>query len=435
MKQLIKAYNLFYIFMAIIWQPFQIYILKVDGAGRTIMILSILAIVLNLYEFWKQKEAFIFPAFICWTVLFCYSMWNAFTKGFYAEYGTFKFLRDKFFDSFVLLIFMMLELKKSKYSCLWVIWIALGVYLFIGLPNFALNPEERFSVEGIGNLYPLHAVAFLFVTSILFVEEKIRMWLFVVVAIGVSVIIYLSGTRKAFGAEVILLLGVVLNNGKKRNVWAWLRLVFYGGVLAVGVYYVMTRTSVGERIQEGTDDYFYVQFVENNKVNELFMTVLGDRAIQYESALELFHEHFWTGIGLTNFMDMSGGELVLHSEYMVQLCENGMIGFVLLMLFYILLTIGLLRSRKHEKRKVNMALFGLFAVLFINFTSWTYCMNYIMVIYAILFMYASSNSNDEKNDTISNKNHRLTQREQFQLALDRIFGPVPDKKINEPTVF
>ena len=86
--------------MAIIWQPFQIYVLKVDGAGRTIMILSILAIVLNIFEFWKQKKTFTSLAFICWTVLFCYSMWNAFTKGFYAEYGNFKFLRDKFFDSF-----------------------------------------------------------------------------------------------------------------------------------------------------------------------------------------------------------------------------------------------------------------------------------------------------------------------------------------------
>ena len=46
-------------------------------------------------------------------------------------------------------------------------------------------------------------------------------------------------------------------------------------------------------------------------------------------------------------MNRSGGELVLHSEYMVQLCENGMIGFVLLMLFYVLLFVAL---RKNGKR-------------------------------------------------------------------------------------
>lgn len=427
MKQLIKAYNLFYIFMAIIWPPFQIYILKVDGAGRTIMIMAILAIVLNLIEFWRQRKIYTSPFFICWVVLFCYSMWNAFNKGFYAEYGTFKFLRDKYFDTFVMLIFMMLELKKDKHTCLWLIWIALGVYLLIGLPSFALNPEERFSVEGIGNLYPLHTVAFLFVSTILFVEEKIKMWFFVIVAIGVSVIIYLSGTRKAFGAEVIILLGVVLNNGKKRNIWSWLRLVFFGSILLAGVYYVMTFTMVGERIQEGNDEQYYVQLVENQRFNDFLMTLLGDRAGQYEISLELFHEHYWTGIGLTNFMDMSGGELVLHSEYMVQLCENGMIGFVLLMLFYVLLIIGLLKNRKREKRKVNMALFGLLAVLFIDFTSWTYCMNYIMVIYAILFMYAEPV--DEKDNKDDEDKHVLTQRERFQQSLDRIFGTVPQEDV------
>ena len=409
--------------MAIIWQPFQIYVLKVDGAGRTIMILSILAIVLNIFEFWKQKKTFTSLAFICWTVLFCYSMWNAFNKGFYAEYGTFAFLRKHYFDTFVLLIFMMLELKNNKYACLWVIWAALGVYLLICLPYFSLNDEGRFGAEEIGNLVPLHAVVFLFVSCVMFVEEKIKMWFLVGIVVVISVIIYLSGTRKAFGAEVILLLGVVLNNEKKRNVWAWLRLVFFGGILAVGVHYVMTRTTVGERLQEGTNDYFYVQLVKNNKVNDFLMTFLGDRAVQYESAIELYHEHFWTGIGLTNFMDASGGELVLHSEYMVQLCENGVIGFVLLMLFYILLTIGLLRNRKYEKRKVNMALFALLAVLFINFTSWTYCMSYIMIIYAIILMYAYS----EPEITNCNENRHPSQREKFQQSLDRIFGPAPNK--------
>lgn len=420
MKQLIKAYNYFFIFMCIIWQPFQYYILKVDGAGRTIMVLSIFAILLNLVEFWKQKKLYLTPAFICWMVLFCYSMWNAFSKGFYAEFGTFKFLRDKFFDSFILLIVLMLELKKDKRRCLWVIWLSIGVYLLIGLPSFIMNPEERFLVEGIGNLFPLHAVAFLFVSSILFVEERIRMWFFVVITLGISALIFLSGTRKAFGAEIIILLGVVLNNGKERNLWAWVRLVFLGSILAIGVYYVINNTIVGERILEGTDDRMYVQLVENQRLNDLIMAMLGDRGVQYESALELFHEHYWTGIGLTNFMDMSGGDLVLHSEYMVQLCENGMIGFVLLMLFYVLLVIGLVSNRKVlGKRKIGMALFGLFAILFINFTSWTYCMEYVMVCYAIFFVYASS-------ETIK-KNYQPTQREQFQQSLDRIFGPASEK--------
>ena len=427
MKQLIKAYSLFYIFMAIIWQPFQIYILKVDGAGRTIMIMSILVILVNLYEFWKQKKIYMSMAFLCWMVLFCYSMANAFSKGFYAEFGTFAFLRKHFFDSFVLLIILMLELKRDRQTCLWVIWAALSVYLLICLPYFSLNDEGRFDVEDVGNLLPLHAVSFLFVTSVLFIENKINRVFFWIIVAGISALILLSGTRKAFGAEAILLLGVILNDGKKRNLWSWVRIGVFGALLAVGVYYVVNNTSLGERILSSTeDDGFYVQLVDNQKINDFLMVLLGDRAGQYEMAIEFFHEHYWTGIGLTNYMDMSGGEMVLHPEYMVQLCENGMIGLVLLMLFYVWLIIALSiskRSNTSNKQGVGVSLFGLMTVMFLNLTGWSYNQNYIMIFYAIICMYAYFDR--IKNDT--NENSRTSQREQFQQSLDSIFGPAPDR--------
>lgn len=429
MKQLIKAYNLFYIFMAIIWQPFQIYILKVDGAGRTILILSILVILMNLLEFWKQKKFYLSWAFLCWVVLFCYSMANAFSKGFYAEFGTLEFLRKHFFDSFVLLIIMMLELKRDKRASLVVIWIALGVYLLICLPFFNINEDNRFSAEEIGNLFPLHAVCFLFVTSVLFIENKINRTFFWVLVAGISALILLSGTRKAFGAEIILLLGVILNNGKKRNLWSWIRIGLFGIVLVIGVNYVINHTALGDRILN-IDDDFYVQLVENQKINDFLMTLLGDRAWQYETAIELYHEHFWTGIGLTNFMDMSGRELVLHSEYMVQLCENGIIGFVLLILFYILLIIGLAKNRRSNnsnKNCVSLSLFGLIAILFLNLTGWSYNQKYVMVFYAIFYTYAYLDTKTDRIKNNTNDNSRTSQREQFQRTLDSIFGPTPDR--------
>lgn len=403
--------------MCIIWPPFQIYILKVDGAGRSIMIMSIMALLLNVHEFWKQKKLFTTSYFLCWVVLLCYSMYNAFSKGFYAEFGTFKFLRDRFFDPFILLIFMMLELKKDKQTCLWVIWLALGSYLLIGLPSFSLNIEGRFDVEGIGNLYPLHAVCFLLVSCVLYVEEKIKFGFIIVIALVIGVIIFLSGTRKAFGAEAILLLGAILNNGKKRSFWAWVRIIFLGLILVFVINYIVNYTTFGERILRGTDKRLYVQLVNNQKLNDFIMTFLGDRAVQYESAIELYHEHFWTGIGLTNFLDTAGLNLVLHSEYMVQLCENGIIGFTLLMIFYVLLIRSLIRNRKYMKRKIGMALFGLITVLFINFTSWTYCMNYIMVFYAILFVYACPEPIMDNNN--KKKKHRLIQKEYFKVAESR----------------
>lgn len=414
MKQL-KAYNLFYIFMAIIWQPFQTYLLKVDGAGRTITVMSFLVVLLNSYEFWRQKKIFVSPAFLCWVVLLLYSMSNAFSKGFYAEYGTFTFLRNNFLKPFVLLIITMMELKRNKQTCLWLIWVALGVYILICLPYFRLGDEGRFGTEHIGNLLPLHAVCFLFVTSVLFLEDKLKKMYFWIIVVGISGIILLSGTRKAFGAEAILLLGIILNDGKKRDFWSWVRIGLFGVVLVVGIRYVMNNTLLGERITD-VDEFFYVQLVENQKINDFLMTLLGDRAIQYETAFELFHENYWTGIGLTNFMDKSGGELVLHSEYMVQLCENGMIGFVLFMLFNVLLTLGLVtrRGNKNNKKSVGMTLFGLLSVWFLNLTGWSYNQNYTMVFYAIFFMYAYFDTKTDKIGFESNENSNTSPQGQLQ---------------------
>ena len=416
MKQIIKSYNLFYIFVCLIWPPFRLYILKADGAGRIIMILSIIAILLNLTEFWKNKKLYVRPAFLCWSLLLCYSIWNVFTKGFSTEYSTFRFLRINYFDSFIFLTVAILELNRDKEKALWTLWIALVVFLLLGLPNFGVKGDEgRYGIEGIGNLYPLHAVCFLFVSSVLFVEGKMNRTVLLMLIAVISVLVLFSGSRKAFGGEAILLFGIVLNNGKKKNVWTWIRIVFFGAVLVYGIMYVMSHTVVGARIQESADDDFYVQLVENDRINNYLMLLLGDRAIMYEMGIELFHENFWTGIGLTNFINVSGYELRIHSEYIVQLCENGFIGFALLMLYYTLLIIALVRNRKdNNKNKTGMVLFGLIALLFLNLTAWTYCQNWAMVYYAIVLMYAYFDSKTNKTVVSNDENCDTSPRRQLQ---------------------
>lgn len=395
-KNYISFYNLFYIFACIVWQPFQVHLLKVDGAGRTIVALSILAVLINLYQLWKQKIIYFTPVFLCWVVLSGYSMWNAISKGFEAEDGTFAFFNVNYFRPFIFLVITMLELHQDKQRCLKVIWMALCLYLLICIPFFHKGDEGRFEVEGIGNLLPLHAISFLFVSVVLFVENKIKMRFLIAIVFGITVIVLLSGSRKAFGAEAILLLVIVLNNGKKKTVWTWIRIVVFGALLVYGVKYVMNNTLVGDRILKA-DDAFYVQLVKNDKINNFLMILLGDRANMYLVGTELFHEHFWTGIGLMNYQSVSKDEYRLHTEYMVQLCENGIIGFVLLMLYYVLLITALIRNRKSDnKNKIGVALFGLIALLFLNLTCWTYCQNWTMIFYAILLMYAYFDTETDK---------------------------------------
>lgn len=393
LRSFITLYNLFYIFMCIVWHPFQIYYLRVDGAGYTIVMLTVLVIIVNLDELRWQKNAFNTHAFRLWVILLCYSMINAFCKGFIAYYGVFNFLNVNFFHPLILLIIAMLELHKDKKRCLKAIWIALSIYLIIALPFMGRDYGGRAMIGGIGNLYPLTAVAYLFVSAILFVGGGIKTWAFVVIAVIISFLILISGTRKAFGAEVIIILGVILNHSKHKNLWFYVRLVLLGVVMLFLVRFSMRHSMVGLRLEDGTEAIRNVQLVSNRTINNLIVTLLDDRSIQYEKSMDLVHQHFFTGIGLNNFMVVAGSKYRLHSEYMVQLCENGIIGFILLMAFYVRIIVALKKAKKRTKSiVVNMMFYGLAAVMFLNFTCWTYNMNYVMIIYAILLIYANPKS-------------------------------------------
>lgn len=402
----ISLFNLFYIFVCIIWPPLQLFILGVDGAGRSIVLLSVLAIFLNLPEFGKHKEAFYTPAFICWALLIVYSLINALAHGSTSEFGRFSFLKENFFSPFIFLVIAMQELHRNRIKALKVIWWALGVFLLIGIPFITLSQQNRFVVLGLGNFFSLQAVAFLFVSAILLVEKRIRTLPFIGLALIASVIILFSGTRKAFGAEVIILSGLVLSLGTNKGPVSVLKAIIFGALLLVGINYALHNSVVGKRIDEtiavegvveggsfvvGKIPPSEAQLVEDQHVNDILVGLLDDRAIQYELGLALFRMDFWTGIGIGNFTEVSGFPYRLHTEYIVQLCENGIIGFVLLILFYVFIYSALRKNKTDENARIMiMAFFGLLAILFINFTAWTYCTSYAMIVYAIVLNYAYS---------------------------------------------
>lgn len=389
-RSFITLFNLLYIFVRIVWPPFQIYYLRADGAGRTVLTLTILVVLLNLVELQRYKKAFTTPAFKCWITLLCYSIFNSLVKGFDSENGVFSFFNYNYILPIVFLTITLLELSKDKQRAMKVIWIALVAYFILGLPFMERNLDERAVIEGLGNMFPLHSIALLFVSAVLFIEGRIKTWHFVILAFFITIAILISGTRKAFGAEIIILLGVILNNRRRKDVWFYIKMILLGFVLLVFVRFSLSHSTVGQRMEEGEEIDYKVQLAENQHVNDFLIKLLGDRSIQYELGLELFHQHFMTGIGLNNFKTAGKIDLRLHSEYMVQICENGLIGFILLVLYYIRIGKALKKAKKRTTSKVvNMVSYGLFVILFLNFTAWTYCQNYAMIVYAILLTYAS----------------------------------------------
>ena len=96
---------------------------------------------------------------------------------------------------------------------------------------------------------------------------------------------------------------------------------------SIGLYfaadYVLNNTMVGERML-ATDE----QHEMNNLSTGTFLDVFGDRGVFYYYGWQYFIDNPIFGIGLWNFRNLYQlGDIPLHSEYMVHLCEGGIIGF------------------------------------------------------------------------------------------------------------
>lgn len=403
-KSDISRFNQAYLFLSIVWPPLQTYFLHVDGAGRTIFALSVLALILNSFALGSQAKMLHSSAFRSWMCLLVFSIVNSMIKGFVAEGGAFSFFKTNYINPFAFLYVLILELDWDMDKGLRVLFYALLTYVLLGVSGMEMiirGDYERMMAEGLGNLLPLHATCLVFVSGLLYRRQRLSVivfWLVVALAIYVTV---LSGTRKALGAILILLAGVILrgNDGKGHNVMYFVRIALFLLALYWGADYILDNTMIGERFA-GTADESGIELTDNESANVILNTLLGDRVVQYEIGYTLFRQHPLTGIGITNFIPVSGFPYRLHTEYMVQLCENGIIGFSLLMLFYFLIIMNLLRRRTKYGENITLLMFGLFAILFLNVTAWTYCTTFGMIFYGILIVYAYSNKTDVKTKRI-----------------------------------
>lgn len=404
MNPLSHYFNIFYLFIYIVWEPLQRYYLHVDGAGRTILALSILALVWNFLAFWRETNVLRSPAFLCWMALIAFSIANSIMKGFVSESGALGFFKTNYIAPFTFLYVMVLELDRDSEVGHKTLFYALLTYVLIGLVKIGVGnfgADERMLADGLGNLLPLNATCLVFVGGLLYSRQSLSsklMWAIVILAVGVTL---LSGTRKALGAIILLLIGIILHSDSSgvHSIKYYFRLALFFAVLFWGLGYMMDNTMIGERFA-GTAEQSSVELTGSESTNYILNTLLGDRAIQYEMGFGLFLMHPLTGIGITNFIPVSGYPIRLHTEYMVQLCENGIIGFSLLMLFYYLLIKKLL-ERRRMGGDITLMMFGMFAILFLNMTAWTYCSMFGMIYYGIIIANAYSDSNwldDEEED-------------------------------------
>lgn len=377
----ISNYNLFFLFTSIVWTPVQMYYLHIDGYGRIPLLLSFIALLLNIRG--KKNNSINNSAFLLWTMLTLYSFINSMIKGYDVRYDFFMFLRANFLEPYVFLFIALIEFGHDKNRCMKVILIAQLIYMFFGATHIVFYTPERALAAGLGNTLPLTAVSAMFVTSVMFVDGLFKkQWrTFVIILVFATYIIVISATRKALGALVIILIGFLLGKAQKLNAKTIMPIMLGAIVIFIGMRWVMNNTYIGKRINESA--VVEVTLSSNPKINDFLMSFLGDRAIQYYNGIALHQQYPITGIGLGNYQSVGQSMFRFHTEYMVQYCENGTIGILILLFFDLLIIIKLI-DRRNKGENVILPLFGLFVIIFINFTAWTYNQQYAMVMYAII---------------------------------------------------
>ena len=376
---MIHFINILFLGYVIIWPLFTRSVANLDGAGRLYMILSAFVMLLN---FPNDRFRSILKSPVCWIWLIwiIYSVANHIRVGMLPPGGI---SHVSFFVVYLIVPFIsmwiaayeMMTRPKELMSSLMSI---LLLYLTWGLLYIMIIPSttER-AGQVLGNEFALAALAILAIACISYNMRLIkgRTWLLVLILSTLA--IFSVSTRKAFGGELILLFMFYLSRNHGFTLGNVLKISVILVIAYFAINYVMENTMMGERFNTIEDDA-----EKYNTTNSWFLSLLGDRALFYIKGWALFLQHPICGIGLNNFMTVTDYPMPIHSEYMVQLVENGVIGF----LIYLIFIRALFKCSKRipEIRLKGVALGWIIAILFISFTSWTYDMPIYFIVFGLI---------------------------------------------------
>ena len=205
-----------------------------------------------------------------------------------------------------------------------------------------------------------------FVFAIRFIHKDISLKLFVVVSVLAVFLVVVSATRKAFGGLFIVLLFTYLSKMQKLSFKT-----FFVSVLVGLLLYAFSDTFMSSDLWER----FYranEQSAVGDYEDNLFLSLMDDRAIMYVTGWDVFLDNIWLGIGLRNYLNLGYSAYTLHTEYMVQLTECGIVGSSLFLWFYLKMAKGLIRKAKWHSYEALVYLGGYVTIIFMSFTTWTY---------------------------------------------------------------
>jgi len=316
-----------------------------------------------------------------------YSIINSSVKGVSQEGMNILFFIGNLFVPYIVMILVCNEYLNNTSKLLKLLTNALFLYVLIGMLsiNIDMLGMGRFMSEKLGNFLPLNIVFLVFFICLRFARKELKFRKVGILLFLLMSIIVLSGTRKALGGAMIIITFTIFSFIKFKSFKANMIVVAFFIVLFFGFQYIMNNTIIGERMNEIEE--VGVMF---NTTDYAILNRLGDRSYQYIIGWELFVEHPLTGIGLGNFRAITLTKFGIHSEYIVQLAECGLIGTILFLSFNFWILLHLLKCwKKYPQQRYYSWIIvgGGLAILFIGLTAWLYSFPIYFAGYGIIIAF------------------------------------------------
>lgn len=376
--------NFITIVCAYLWRGLQSFV-AFDGAGRIPSTLLLCTFCLNL--FYSRNEGVMrHPS--CWWLFWCvYVLINAFVKG---APDFFPLVMMSIGKCYICMHLVAWEYEKDASRTLRFLTVMILVYAFSGLLTMAEGEggNEGRLLSDYGNYLPIAMVPLSLLVCLQLLRHSIswkKACCIIVLTVGVVVV---SATRKAFLALLIVFFFFFVSKVNLKSI----KSVFYL-ILFVCSFFLLQKildnTVLGGRFEAAAD-------ISSVYASNWFLELVGDRASFYVIGWDVFRHNILTGIGLLNYPKVTGASLVIHSEYMVQLAECGVIGTLFYLLFMAGMILPLLRRLFHRDadREYDLLLLGgMLAVLVMSLTAWVYDNLSVFIIYGIVLAYNNSRAN------------------------------------------
>lgn len=354
----------------ILLHPIFVMYINIDGQGRLPFIATLTLSLVSLIIYGKKTFA---APYIFWWLWAVYAIINTTQTGGIQEDPQMFYVNSVLCSAIVMTV-SAVEFQRDAKKFLKFLTVLLLVYALLGLKDFSFSlgvdnmDMWEHSISDLGNMLPITLVFLGFIVILSNKLNAIKKKYLIAILILIIGIIITAATRKAFGAIVIVFVFSIMS----RLLQSPSKSIKYILVLAIGyiaVNYLLENSFLGNRFAMAQESAMDSEFSNN-----FFLSAMGDRAIMYVEGWKIFLENPLTGIGLTHFMNVRSLGLLLHTEYMVQLTECGIIGSLLFIALYAAILNRLIKALKIKNmRDYTYTCIGVVtAILFMSFTAWTY---------------------------------------------------------------